>query len=599
MKLLELTTAGCRVPDRTYSLRAANGSAQPLVFVTGFAGSGKTSLLACIAAAKEGIAPYGAPIDARAILRKGCSEGSLRALWRLSDEELAHTGLPDREQATELVIAPSGVERRAVRPLRELFSHHGQEPGLGKLELFPAHRRLRAESWRQRHAPISPAIEDGRRLSLDDDKYAVLARVLHDVAIGGAEQSGAADGPDASVAKDAPTELSRYQDALSAMVPGLRLASVVAREGGVAVSFARPDGARVGLAELSSSEEQGVLFALAYAWLRLDHSVWLIDGPEHLVSSPAQADFLSRLSRLGTDNQLIVATGSDTLIAAARPAQLVDVTGAEPSTVVDAARGISAAQRPAPDVPAPRPRARSVSDTPDDDLDAAPESQEKALGNASPGPVAEPPAVAPLASPPPALPVTDMAGSAARRLDSSPWARSDPFESPAEPGTVAQAALPSPPATSALKQTQDVKLEHLLAAKPAVPFEGSAEPLPPSREARSPSEPRGCPQAGETAELTLEQVRAAAEAVPFSPKRPTMAEHPELTLEQYASYSAESTVKPSERARIMTSYGIASHAARAALSVYWGKRFEEEPELKVRFDKLQQQYVAWLRAQQG
>jgi hypothetical protein len=99
---------------------------------------------------------------------------------------------------------------------------------------------------------------------------------------------------------------------------------------------------------------------------------------------------------------------------------------------------------------------------------------------------------------------------------------------------------------------------------------------------------------GETKDVSVTDLRAGATAVPFD-ARAASKRAPDLTLEQYASYCAEMTAAPSDYNRILKAYGVASPAARVALATHWGKRFEEEPELKVQFETLQAEFVAWLR----
>jgi len=84
----------------------------------------------------------------------------------------------------------------------------------------------------------------------------------------------------------------------------------------------------VALERLSAFEQQGVLFAASFWRTGLEHSVVLVDEPELHVHPREHARFLRAIVGLGTDNQVIVATGSSALLRDASPSQIIDLSAA-------------------------------------------------------------------------------------------------------------------------------------------------------------------------------------------------------------------------------------------------------------------------------
>jgi len=327
MKLLDLTAEGLRIPDGSYSFRAARSDApHDIILVTGPPASGKTSFLLAIAALKEAFGPYGSPPNLRLLLRSGKTRGVLGATWLLSDAEAARAHLSAREQRAMVEIGPEGDKRTGDTSLRHAFTPFSRSPGVGKVELFPQNRSLRIERWRFPHDPLSDAIEDGHRLRSDPDKYSSLRRALFDIVYEQAARVAEALGSrGVALRAEVPDLLAPFKQAVAAMLPDLRLTSIRLREGSVALELTRRDGQTVALEELSASEEQAVLFALAHGWLNFRHSVLLVDEPELHVHSTFHVDLLFRLAKLGTDNQIIAATGSEALLQRFPAEQQIDL----------------------------------------------------------------------------------------------------------------------------------------------------------------------------------------------------------------------------------------------------------------------------------
>jgi hypothetical protein len=68
----------------------------------------------------------------------------------------------------------------------------------------------------------------------------------------------------------------------------------------------------------------------------------------------------------------------------------------------------------------------------------------------------------------------------------------------------------------------------------------------------------------------------------------------ELTLEQYASLSAELSISPERVGAILAKYGVPGVDGRRALDRAWEARFSTNPELQQRWQALQAQYRRWL-----
>ena len=538
MKLCELEIRGLRLPDRTYSFRGPNGAPQPLVLITSPPAFGKTSLLRAIAAAKEGFAAYGPPVDLAGLLRPGATEGLLSADWLLTAEEVRAAGLSAKQQHTEVVFGAGKLERKGEQGLRELWMKASSEPGVGQIELFPEGRHLGKDRWRERQPPLSAPIEDGKRLSSEPDKYLALARVLHDVAL---ERSEREADPSGSVDDGAhgPPGFGRYSQAIEQMTDSLRLGSVRLREGTVSVRFTRPDGSSVGIEHLSAGEEQAILFALMHGWRGLNDSILLVDSPELGVHGAHHADMLAWLRHLGSDNQIVAATSSEALLRRAQPVEVIDVSGGDSRAIIEAARTESTPRAMATPAPVERFDAQAIAPSvlsTDANRDGKAESVSapdlaKPAG-LTPLPAAEPPAL--VGTPPGSaarrasspfgapvehgagdsafgpvtpLPVVPVLGAPARAIEPSPWGRqaaegdgpkswgtpsnsapredaaprsgsAAPVPSPVPPGPVV-VAQPSPsvgrPALG-IDQTGEVSLEAVVAGKRALPFAGSGPP---------------------------------------------------------------------------------------------------------------------------
>jgi predicted ATPase len=333
MKLLRLITTGIRgLADRTHDFTdARTGAPLDVAIVTGPASSGKTSLLAAIAAAKEAVGRYGAPLDPSRFRRRGSRAASITATWLLSEPERTEAGLDHAQQTATWDLGRGNVCADADPRLRKLFARFSCAPDHGKLEYFPASRRVitRAAFPRPR---ASEAAEARLRATSDPDKYADLVPALGELARDDAAQlTRLVADRGIALRSLAPSSLTAYKNAVATMLPDLRLSEVESGERGPVVRFIRRDRTVLTLDELSASEQQGALFALAFRRYGLDGSLVLIDEPELHVHAADRVRFLQAIVTLGRDNQVIAATGSAEMVTAASPWQIVDLSRPAPA----------------------------------------------------------------------------------------------------------------------------------------------------------------------------------------------------------------------------------------------------------------------------
>jgi hypothetical protein len=74
-------------------------------------------------------------------------------------------------------------------------------------------------------------------------------------------------------------------------------------------------------------------------------------------------------------------------------------------------------------------------------------------------------------------------------------------------------------------------------------------------------------------------------------------DHPELTVEQYASLCVERALAPQAQVDAAKRYRILTEQALVAVDRHWRRRFDEEGALYRRWQEAYAQYEAWIRAQ--
>lgn len=331
MKLLDLHTIGVRgVPDGAYSFTdPGTGAPLGVVLITGGPAAGKTSLLEAIAAAKEAIGAYGGPPETKRLRRAGAEEARITTTWLLTDVELERAQLDEAKQTVTWDLTSSGLRTDAAPGLRRLFASYSRAPGLGKVEYFPTNRRLTPPARAAFGRPGREA-EARARMTRARDKYACILDGLHELALDEASRAARAlreSGPREAL----PDMFEPIEQAITTVLPALRLSSFELGDGG-GLRFSGRSGEVVGLDELSDSEHQGVLLALAFRYFGLDHSIVLIDEPELHIHASARVRFLEALAALGRDNQIIAATGAAELVNSVERGQVITLSARSDAT---------------------------------------------------------------------------------------------------------------------------------------------------------------------------------------------------------------------------------------------------------------------------
>jgi hypothetical protein len=270
------------VPDLSIDLRASASGAPPnVVVVSGRSGAGKTRLLEALVAAKEAIRPYGAMATGAAWIRAS-GAAKVRLSFHLDEDEREFAGTSSSSLDAEVVFHPKRVEAEADDGLRAVLGRYTHSASHGKVDYFPAERRVPTFPP---FGSLAPAEQRIGRLTKDARKYGFVLPYLR------------------SLDHDGPRR-ERF-------VAGLESLSATCRyvrdpsEQVIAQCFTSRGGNPVTLSELSQGEADSVLFAATSSALGLDHSLVLIDRPDLYADEPDR--FVEGLAALGVDNQLWLA----------------------------------------------------------------------------------------------------------------------------------------------------------------------------------------------------------------------------------------------------------------------------------------------------
>jgi predicted ATPase len=303
MKIQRATFIGVRgVPDLTLDLTdARTGAPRGLVVVTGPSGSGKTRMLEALIAAKEAIRPYGAMAAGAPWIGAG-SAAKIRVAFHLDEAEREFAGTASHILEGEVIFYPDRANGEADDGLRALLGRYSHNPAYGKVDYFPAERRI---PMFPPFPGVGSAEQRVARLGKDQRKYGFILPFLRTLDHDGARRE-------------------RFAAGLAALSPSCRY---VADPSGEVIPrcFSSYGGAPVTVAQLSHGESDAVIFAATAAAIGLEHSLIFVDRPD------LHADDLSRLvtglTSLGQDNQLFL-TGRPELAAAAPGAHVVNLKGA-------------------------------------------------------------------------------------------------------------------------------------------------------------------------------------------------------------------------------------------------------------------------------
>lgn len=332
MKISELAIKNVRaLPD--LSRRLAGPSKRPfdVVLITGPMGSGKTRLLSAIAAWKEAAGPYGSPPRLADWERREGQGGSLSGVWELTEDEARRGQLAAASVPVRVDVGPKAGAPEVPAGLRRVLSAFFREETHGKVEYFPASRRLSRAPLPVPLDALSEKVEAAMRLGDDEDRYAIERAWLHarlsaDLAAGASTLSSRG----VLLSGQAPDSLGGVRAAIARLAPHLRLLGLSSNGPKATVRFVRSDRTEVDLDDLSFGEKQAVLFAAAFHRLALSRSVVLIDTPEMGIHPADHARFFQAITDLGRDNQIIAATCSPGILSTVPPEQIIDLGAAEP-----------------------------------------------------------------------------------------------------------------------------------------------------------------------------------------------------------------------------------------------------------------------------
>jgi hypothetical protein len=285
MKIRRATFLGVRgVDDATYDFTdPRTGAPHGVVVFAGASGSGKTRVLEALVAVKEALGPYGLPTQGAPWIGDG-SASKIVVTFQLDPAEQDYAGTSSSIAEGEVIFEAERVRRDAEDGLRAVLERYSHERTHGKLEYFPAQRRIPAV------APFGGlGVLEQRilRASKDPRKYSFVVQFLRALEHDRARAEGFAT----RLAALSPTV--RHQTSEGEVIP--RCFS----------SRGRP---AVTALDLSDGEMDAVVFAATAVHVGLDHSLVLVDRPDLHLDDPSLV--LRGLAGLGQDNQLFLAAGS-------------------------------------------------------------------------------------------------------------------------------------------------------------------------------------------------------------------------------------------------------------------------------------------------
>ncbi|MFT3772240.1 MAG: hypothetical protein QM820_43110 [Minicystis sp.] len=276
------------LPDRSYEFPPVEGL--DIIAVTGGPGAGKTTFLDAIAAAKERVVPYGLPdVQWQWLVPLDQPSSRIRLTFGISEAERARLRIERPELEVEAILGDRGPRTpKPTRALSELLGTWSSQPSVGRIGYFHAERALPPPNVSSVPADVPP------RLANDTTRYARLSAIV-------------AEGRQPALGRAS----RRLEEAI-----GYAITGVAPYRGRDEIRVAREGKSPVFFSCLSATERQLVLFALAFSDPGFEHSVVLLDTPELAFGDQGALDLLRRLSAWGLENQLIVATTSQAILAA-------------------------------------------------------------------------------------------------------------------------------------------------------------------------------------------------------------------------------------------------------------------------------------------
>jgi len=298
------------LPDLSIDLMSNAGRPHDLVLVAGPAASGKTRLLELVLAGLETIGPYEGIVRSADWVTSPQKSARLELGVWLAETERENLSLPSNPARCVVGFGPDGIICDAPKAISRLLSRYDHDPKSGKREYF---HETRQRAWGGRMDGIGALEQSLWRCSKDPQKYGFIPSFLatlptdaerHRVFAAGLERLSAT---------------VRYTPDAAAPSPSF---GVVDRN----ACFSNGSPTRVRLAELSSSEANAVLIASTAAMTGLSHSIVLLDRPELHVADDHLVAWVQALAGLGHDNQWIIATGNERLLAAVDASQVVSLS---------------------------------------------------------------------------------------------------------------------------------------------------------------------------------------------------------------------------------------------------------------------------------
>jgi hypothetical protein len=304
MRLRGISVDGFRgLPDRSFPLvDPGSGKAAALVVVTGPTGSGKTSFLEAIIAAKEKIAAYGPIKPDRDWLRPGATSAKVKTEWEITPAERDRVGATrDVLMAESLFGAAAPVEFDDA--LLALLGNYESDPEVPKVEYFHASREMSLGGGVDATKLSDGGMDRMFRLGRDNAKYDPLVKFIVAAGLGlDIDDSGK------------PRPQGRVTQAFAKLCTTKKLAGLYRAGDGVFPGFQDSAGRPLGLTQISSGELDALLFAATFVRSGVRNSVVLIDSPELHRSDLEAKLFVEGLMAIEQDNQLIVATRAPSII---------------------------------------------------------------------------------------------------------------------------------------------------------------------------------------------------------------------------------------------------------------------------------------------
>jgi hypothetical protein len=298
MKLLRATFLAVRgIGDAVLHFGdPSSGKPRDFVVLTGPPASGKTRALEAILAAKEAFAPYGPMMSGASWIAPGEGAAKVALAFVLDEEEMTYAGVDSPLTEVDVTFFTNETRHEAPEGAVAVLSRYVQGKRGGKVEYFPATRRLPS------YGPFGglSALEQRiLRPTKDARKYSFVPRFLR------------------ALEDERRDEAGPFAERLAALSPTCRYEGGV-RSDGLPRCFRSRGGAVVGPMDLSDAEADAVLFAATATAIDLNGSLVLVDRPELYAALPAPK-FATALGGLGEGNQVVVATDA---------AAFVDVPGA-------------------------------------------------------------------------------------------------------------------------------------------------------------------------------------------------------------------------------------------------------------------------------